>query len=268
MLGRTRLPPVANQQTSPSFLPSNQIYRMTAISALRRDSAICYAILHTNKSGIIALAKENVVRTMQVYEQLRSQIISGKIRPNEALIEDDLAVAFEVSRTPVRESFQRLYRDGLIVPRKRGWQVKEFSRAEVQESYEVRAELEGLAARLAAVRGSPQKKAAIQRIHRDRLSVNLSSIVERVNSNRELHEAILEAAQNGQLAKQISITQNFYYSLRTANQMSQENYERSHIEHEEIIAAIMAGDGDRAHNAMRAHILRAMTVWLETTDAL
>ena len=214
------------------------------------------------------MANESMDRTMQVYEQLRGQIISGKIRPNEALIEDDLAVTFNVSRTPVRESFQRLYRDGLIEPRKRGWRVKEFSRAEVQESYEVRAELEGLAARLAAVRGSPQHKEAIQNIHRDRLSNPPGSAIERARSNRELHEAIMAAAQNSQLVRLISVTQNFYYSLRAANQLSLDSFERAQVEHDEIVQAIMTGDGEGAQSAMRKHILRALAVWLATTDAL
>ncbi len=209
-----------------------------------------------------------VARTMEVYEALRDDIVSGKLRPNEALIEDELANNFNVSRTPIRESFQRLFRDGLIVPRKRGWQVKEFGRAEVQEKYEVRAELEGLAARLAAVRGSPVHKSKIQRIHKDRLNLNLSRVAERVRTNRELHGAIAEAAQNEQLQNMIALTQNFYYNLRTASQTSPESFERSQVEHEEIVDAIMQGDDERAHNAMREHILRALSVWLETTDGL
>jgi DNA-binding GntR family transcriptional regulator len=207
-----------------------------------------------------------VARTKEVYEIIRDKIVSGNLRPNEALIEDDLANAFMVSRTPIRESFQRLYRDGLIIPRKRGWQVKEFKRAEVQENYEVRADLEGLAARLAAVRGSPEHKSNIQRIHRDRLNLNSTSVTERVRSNRELHDAIAEAAQNKRLASLIAVTQNFYFNARTASQASSDSFERAQVEHDQIVEAIVRGDADRAHNSMRAHILRALAVWLNTTD--
>jgi DNA-binding GntR family transcriptional regulator len=93
------------------------------------------------------------------------EIISGKPRPNEPLIEDDPAVMFAVSLTPIRESLQRLARDGLVAPRKRGWQVREFTHAEVRENYEIRADLEGLSARFASVCGSPTHKAKIQSIH-------------------------------------------------------------------------------------------------------
>jgi DNA-binding GntR family transcriptional regulator len=209
----------------------------------------------------------DVARTMEVYESIRDQIVSGKLRPNEPLIEDDLAVVFAVSRTPIRESFQRLSRDGLIVPRKRGWQVREFTRAEVQENYEIRADLEGLSARLASVRGSPTHKAKIQSIHRDRLRLNTNSVAERVRTNRELHDAIAAAAQNTRLASLIFSTGNFYFNQRTASQTSTESFERAQVEHEEIVDAIIRGDGDRADAVMRAHILRALTVWLATADA-
>jgi DNA-binding GntR family transcriptional regulator len=209
----------------------------------------------------------DVARTMEVYESIRDQIVSGKLRPNEPLIEDDLAVVFAVSRTPIRESFQRLSRDGLIVPRKRGWQVREFTRAEVQENYEIRADLEGLSARLASARGSPTHKAKIQSIHRDRLRLNTNSVAERVRTNRELHDAIAEAAQNTRLASLIFSTGNFYFNQRTASQTSTESFERAQVEHEEIVDAIVRGDGDRADAVMRSHILRALTVWLATADA-
>jgi len=206
-------------------------------------------------------------RSNNVYEDMRAAIVSGKLRPNEPLIEDDLAKSYTVSRTPIRESFQRLFRDGLIVPRKRGWAVREFTRVEVQENYEVRAHLEGLAAHLAATRGSPAQKAAIQRIHNDRLLLNTTSVTERVRSNRQLHDAIVAAAQNTRLADLIFATGNFYFNQRTASQTSSESFEKAQLEHEEIVRAILRGDADAADLAMRHHVLRAMNVWLQTVDS-
>jgi DNA-binding GntR family transcriptional regulator len=205
-------------------------------------------------------------RSTDVYESMRVAIVSGALRPNEPLIEDDLAKSYLVSRTPIRESFQRLYRDGLIVPRKRGWAVREFTRAEVLENYEVRAGLHALAARLAAERGSPAQKTAIQKIHHERLSLNTKSVVERVRTNREFHDAVVAAAQNSRLTSVIFSTGNFYFNQRAASQTSQESFEKAQLEHEEITAAIMRGDGNAADAAMRSHILRAMHVWSATVD--
>ena len=90
------------------------------------------------------------MRSREVYDQLRSEIARGELRPNERLIEADLALRLSVSRTPVRESIQRLAVDGLVVNRRRAWFVREHSPAEITALYEVREALEGYAARLAA----------------------------------------------------------------------------------------------------------------------
>src|SRR4051812_11951844 len=103
----------------------------------------------------------------EVYEQLRRAIVEGSIRPNERLIEADLAERLEVSRTPIRESMMRLAGDGLIVAHRRGWIVREHSQDEIREVYEIRAALEGFAAGLAAQRASDEELAGIQAIHQD-----------------------------------------------------------------------------------------------------
>ena len=89
-----------------------------------------------------------------IYAKIRADIISGKIRPNSRLIEAELADFYDVSRTPVREALQRLYENKLINRIKSGWVVREYSLDEIKEIYEVRAALEGFAARLAAERAT------------------------------------------------------------------------------------------------------------------
>src|SRR5689334_25297030 len=63
-----------------------------------------------------------------VYQRLRSAIVRGDLRPNERLVEADLAVWLEVSRTPVRECLQRLAAERLVVNRRRGWIVRSEER--------------------------------------------------------------------------------------------------------------------------------------------
>ena len=110
-------------------------------------------------------------RSDDVYDALRRAIVTGEIRPNQPLIELDLAAQLGVSRTPVRESLQRLVIAGLVVPRKRGWAVREFTVEEMQENAEVRAGLEGYAAYLAAARGSEPAIDKIVTLHRSRAHV-------------------------------------------------------------------------------------------------
>src|SRR6266516_463803 len=74
-----------------------------------------------------------------VYQRLRSAIVRGDLRPNERLVEADLAGWLEVSRTPVRECLQRLAAERLVANRRRGWIVQEHSTQEIREIYDVRA---------------------------------------------------------------------------------------------------------------------------------
>ncbi len=93
----------------------------------------------------------------KVYQSLRRMVLLGEIRPNERLVETELASRLQVSRTPVREALQRLASDGLIVSRLPGWVVYEHSPMEIRDLYEARVALEGYAARLAALRAPGQE---------------------------------------------------------------------------------------------------------------
>jgi len=86
----------------------------------------------------------------QITQALRESILNGKVKGGDQLLEDKLKDDFGVSRTPLREAFRVLEKEGLIeiLPRK-GSFVKGISRQDITENFPVRAILEGLAARLA-----------------------------------------------------------------------------------------------------------------------
>ena len=92
-------------------------------------------------------------RSDALYAQLQRAIVQGQLRPNQRLIEAELAETLDVSRTPVREALQRLAFDGLVSRHRRGWVVREHGVDEIKDIYACRAALEGYAARLAAVSG-------------------------------------------------------------------------------------------------------------------
>ncbi|MEM8730595.1 MAG: GntR family transcriptional regulator, partial [Pseudomonadota bacterium] len=92
-------------------------------------------------------------RATRIAETLESQILDGTYADGERLDEVQLAARFEVSRTPIREAFQRLALSGLVeqIPR-RGVFVRQPGPVELIEMFEVMAELEAACARLAAMR--------------------------------------------------------------------------------------------------------------------
>lgn len=198
-----------------------------------------------------------------MYERLRFAIVSGELRPNEPLIEEDLAAKFGTSRTPVREGLQRLSADGLLVRRKRGWAVREFTASEIRENYEVRAALEGLAARFAAERGSAEERRAIMTCHEQRRALGTPDSALRLSTNRDFHEAILAAAHNDRLRHLIFLTGNFYLTRKVAVLTNATQYDRAQAEHGAVAQAILDQDAEAADRAMRLHIMNAFRIWQE-----
>lgn len=89
----------------------------------------------------------------ELYDRLKAMIMRGEIRANERIVEQNLAERFGLSRTPVREVLTRLVNEGLLIAIPNlGTFVRQYSYQEVDEVFEIRAELEALAARMAAAR--------------------------------------------------------------------------------------------------------------------
>jgi DNA-binding GntR family transcriptional regulator len=207
-------------------------------------------------------------RSDDIYEALRRAIVTGEIRPNQPLIELDLAAKLGVSRTPVRESLQRLVIAGLVVPRKRGWAVREFTVEEMQENAEVRTGLEGYAAYLAAERGSEQAIAAIVALHRSRLTLRAGDEQLRLQTNRDFHDAILEAAGNQRLKDAIYNSGQFYFNGMIARLTTGEELAQGNADHALIVKAIVTRDSPGAERSMRAHIQRTFSVYQRVTQAI
>ena len=104
-----------------------------------------------NEMGRTSERKPDVSQGHDAYERLVAEIRAGTLRPNDRLTETDLAARFGISRTPVREAIRRLETEGLVIHLARvGATVRALDYAEVTELYEMRAVLEGTAARLSA----------------------------------------------------------------------------------------------------------------------
>lgn len=106
-------------------------------------------LFSSNRTG-----DQRVFRSISLVDQianaLRDDILTGKFKGGDQLLEDSLKDEFDISRTPLREAFRVLEKQGLveILPR-RGTFVKRITRQDIEENFPVRAILEGLAARLA-----------------------------------------------------------------------------------------------------------------------
>src|SRR6202051_3805511 len=104
-------------------------------------------------------------RALSVMDQIRESILRGSVITGERLNEVRLSRTLSVSRTPVRAALQALAGEGLLdYAPNRGFSVREFPLDAIVDAYDIRASLEGLAARFAAERGlSPEERAMIER---------------------------------------------------------------------------------------------------------
>lgn len=198
-------------------------------------------------------------RAAEVYERLRQAIVEGSIRPNERLIEAELAERLNVSRTPVRETMLRLAGDGLIVNHRRGWVVREHSPEEVREVYEVRAALEGFAARLAAERATDEQLRALAAIHAEYAQhAEASPRGEVLAHNDAFHDAVIQAAHNDLLAQRIGDNSQYYFIHRIAGFLSDEEARSSIAGHENLVQALLSRDADRAEAVARENVFEGL----------
>lgn len=204
-------------------------------------------------------------RAEQVYEDLRSQIVNGTLRPNQRLIEVEVAGQFAVSRTPVRESLQRLAAEGLVTPVRRGWAVKERTLEEIREIYEVREALEGYAARLAAERIEPEQLALVTRIaeERERVARIPANRQLLVSSNDRFHAEIFKACGNARLIERIERNLDYYYNVHVAALYDEEDWRQSTRQHFDLVAALQTHNGTAAEQTTRQHIRDALRIILE-----
>lgn len=199
----------------------------------------------------------------EAYERLRSAIVRGEVRPNERLVETELAEWLQVSRTPLREGLARLAVEGLVLSRRRGWVVREHNAEEIREIYEVRAALESMAAYLTAERASDEQIQQIAAIHRnsggDLVNAPRAQLVE---VNDAFHDAIVDAAGNERLRHLARQNREFYFNFRIAALYSEEEAAASLVGHDAIVSALLARDAAAAEQAMERHVFEAYAVTL------
>ncbi len=199
-------------------------------------------------------------KEVSVADYLSAAILNGRFAPGQRLIEAELTSDLGVSRGPVREAFRRLSAEGLIeiVPN-RGAMVRRLSIVEALELFEIRTELEALAARLASVNmKDPRVRTAFEEAIAPIWSIEpRHSTADYLLENQRFHAAVIAAAGNGQLVK---LNQQMHLSLIMAQISSSLT---SHVigtslhEHRMIATAIRARDAEAADAAIRDHLHRA-----------
>lgn len=195
---------------------------------------------------------------------LRGRILAGELPGGERLGEVELAGELGMSRTPVRQALLRLAAEGLVeVTPNRGARVIVRSDRELEEVFELRARLEGLAARQAAALATEEQLDRLDRLAHeiaDYASSRDLAMVTKLNS--EFHGGILDVVGSATLASSVASLMHASVMARTQESFDDAAISRSVHHHLEIVAALRARDGDWAESVMHSHLLSARAALL------
>ncbi len=205
----------------------------------------------------------------RIVETIRDAIIRGNLKPGERVAESEVARSLGISRTPIREAFRQLESEGFltVMPRK-GAVVSSFSEKDIEEFYEVKALLEGEAARLAQPKMGHRETQRLRELNEMmRLAAERGDAKTVFRAHNEFHATFVDLCGNDKLRELIhqlmSQFARFRYLLSVKGEVQD-----SLNQHEQIILAFESGDADRvaklvrenartgAHN-IREKILRA-----------
>lgn len=192
---------------------------------------------------------------LHIADTLRDEIERNLILPGERLIEMQVARRFGVSQGPVREALRMLEREGLVDHRpRRGVYVRPISVRDIEEIYSLRAAVEGLAARRAALLMTSEDRAAMENVWLAmREAASSEDPIALVEAALALHERIALAARHTRL---YAVWQTIASQTRRFAHLHGrfDDYEADVRQHRELISALFAGDPAVAEGAMKAHV--------------
>ena len=207
---------------------------------------------------------------LEVSEQLRDMIVSGRLEAGERIVEAELCKELNVSRTPLREALKVLAVEGLIqLMPNRGARVTHFTVDEARELFEVVSGLERLAVELAAERASPADIKRLRTLH-DRMSAHhrRGERHEYFRLNHQIHNAMVALSNNATLIATHAGLMARARGSRYQAILSDERWDESMTEHEAIMKALESGDGPGAGALLLHHVQRTGEVVQEVIAGL
>jgi len=203
-------------------------------------------------------------------EAMAEAILEGIFKEGDQLTELDLQKQFNISRTPIRESFRVLEKKGLVevIPRK-GTFIKRISPRDIEEHFPVRSVLEGLAAKQAYANMSPGTLESMERaLARMKLAAENEDTQNYWKQHILFHEVFIDACGNQLLIDLLNTLRMQIMWYRLSYQYYQEDFKTSYRTHEKIMGLFRSKhtDPDKLEAAVRTHIEEAVDKFLGYLD--
>jgi DNA-binding GntR family transcriptional regulator len=215
-------------------------------------------------------ATEPIRRTIlheTIVARLRDMIIEGVLPPGSRLHEGELGAQLGVSRTPLREALKYLASEGLVelVP-SRGAVVKSFGPQDIRDMLVVLETLEDLAGRLACKNATEAEIADVRAVHDEMMRrYEARDRLQYYKLNQQIHTMIAALSGNATLIDLQGTLQMRLKRVRFLGHEGAENWAAAVTEHEEMIAALEARDGNRLGRILRRHLSNA---WLRVRETI
>jgi phosphonate utilization transcriptional regulator len=225
----------------------------------RPNDEMTTAAARNGSASAIELLQSQSLTTL-VQQELERRILAGDILPGDKLNEADVASELNVSRGPVREAFRALEQAGLVRTEKnRGVFVRQVSLREADEIYEVRAGLDELIGRLAAVRSSDAEIAEIEGlVEQMRLAGKSKDVGEYYPLNIRFHDRLAQLAGNGTLlAAYRRLVNELHLFRRETLSRGHDAFPTSTREHAAIVEAVARRDADLAGRLLSQHAMKS-----------
>lgn len=214
----------------------------------------------TDLASLLQRARSEMSLNERAYQRIRDMIVHLELPPASVIDEAKLTVELQIGLTPIRQALRRLAMENLvlILPR-RGTLVADLNMDNLQKIFEIRLELETLAARLAAERATAAQITQMEQLlapemlaHAEGWGESRNELLIRID--RRAHELLSEAAHNQILADTLDSLYSHVLRLWYVNLKQVKALDDALAEHWQIVAAVAVGDGESAQAIMRKHI--------------
>ena len=192
----------------------------------------------------------------QVFDKIRSDILNGKYKRGEELVESSIGKELGISRTPVREAIRQLELEGLVqlVPNKGSFETG-ISEKDVRDIYLIRARLEGLAARMAAKNITPELLDAMEEtVVLSEYHAKKEHYEQVCEMDSKFHKLLYKASGSRILEHTLTDFHQYVQRVRMASIMKKRRMEKSNDEHDAILTAIREHDEEKAELVATRHI--------------
>jgi DNA-binding GntR family transcriptional regulator len=205
-----------------------------------------------------------------IVQRLEEEIVLGRLRPRERLVEEDLVKYFGTKRHVIRAALLELQAMGIVARQpNRGATVRDFTAEEVEQIYDVRQLLEGAAARTMPLPPASDVIAALKEIHaRHSKAVEEHDLRTIFRANLDFHRVLFAACGNPYLAEQIDQLAARAHAIRFHTITDPDLVRRARDEHQAMIESLEKGERDRLMELVSRHLRPSKDTYLKLASTL